>query len=134
MTSSRATGTVVGLPRTLLRLEGIGLFVVSIVLFFSQEQPWWLIPLVLFLPDLLMVGYVRGSRVGAPIYNLGHTITLPLLLTAACLWQRWSLGAALGLLWLAHIGMDRALGYGLKYPDSFRHTHLGFIGRPNKSK
>jgi hypothetical protein len=128
-----SNGTVVGLPRRWLRLDGLVLLILSIVLFFTQDQPWWLIPVVLFLPDVFMAGYAGGSRFGATVYNLGHTYMLPVVLAGASLWRHWPLGVALGLLWLAHIGMDRVLGFGLKYPDSFRHTHLGIIGRPSKS-
>jgi hypothetical protein len=86
-----------------------------------------LVPLVLFLPDLFMVGYVASTRVGATIYNAGHSYVGPaaLWLVAAVVGSPGTKAAA--LVWAAHIGMDRALGYGLKYPDSFRNTHLGRI-------
>jgi hypothetical protein len=84
-----------------------------------------LVPLVLFLPDLFMVGYLASTRVGAAIYNIGHSYLAPaaLWLVAAVLESSGTKAAA--LVWAAHIGMDRALGFGLKYPDSFRNTHLG---------
>jgi hypothetical protein len=84
-----------------------------------------LVPLVLFLPDLFMVGYVASTRVGAAIYNIGHSYlaSATLWFVAAVLESSGTKAAA--LVWAAHIGMDRALGYGLKYPDSFRNTHLG---------
>lgn len=79
-----------------------------------------------------MVGYLSGPRLGAAIYNIGHTMIWPLaLLTAGIGGERRSFVAA-GAIWLAHIGMDRALGYGLKHSDSFQHTHLGIIGRQRR--
>jgi hypothetical protein len=72
-----------------------------------------------------MVGYIGGTRLGAMTYNLAHSAPLPAALTALGWWQHDPLVLALGLVWLAHIGMDRALGYGLKYKDDFQHTHLG---------
>ena len=72
-----------------------------------------------------MLGYAVNARLGAALYNLGHTTVVPLAIILA----GWSLGAglaiSLGLLWLGHIGFDRLMGYGLKYPDGFKQTHLG---------
>jgi hypothetical protein len=72
-----------------------------------------------------MVGYLGGTRPGAYVYNLVHTTPIPAALIGIGWWQDRSLAVALGLIWLAHIGVDRLIGYGLKYDDSFRHTHLG---------
>ena len=96
--------------------------------FTGLDQPWWLVPLLLFAPDLFMAGYARSHRAGALLYNLAHSYPAPAALGAVALvadnpfWQ----GAA--LVWFAHIGMDRALGYGLKYETGFKDTHLGRIG------
>ncbi len=96
---------------------------------------WW--PLALFLAfDLSALGYVRGTRAGALGYNAVHSYGGPALLgawaVAAAAWgvagdPRWILVVAAS--WLFHVGVDRALGYGLKRDDSFQHTHLGWIGR-----
>ena len=75
-----------------------------------------------------MVGYLGGTRLGAITYNLAHSTPLPAAVIAVGLWQHEPLVLAFGLVWLAHIGMDRALGYGLKYNDHFQHTHLGRLG------
>lgn len=122
-------GTVTGAPRWWLRLEGAVLLAGSLIAYPASRQPWWLVPLVILLPDLLMAGYLRGTRLGAQLYNLAHSTLLP----AAVIGLGWSLDRplvlAVGLVWLAHVGLDRALGYGLKYDDHFQHTHLGHLGR-----
>ena len=122
-------GAVTGKPRLLLRVEGAVLLVAALLAFAQTAQRWWLVPLVLFLPDLAMAGYARSTRVGALTYNLGHSYPLPAVLGAVGLWQDALLVQALAVLWFAHIGMDRALGYGLKHDDAFTSTHLGRIGR-----
>ncbi len=122
-------GTVHGGPLRWLRLDGLVVLALAIVLFFTQDKPWWLIPVILFLPDLFMVGYLGNTRIGAFAYNLGHTYVLPAVVVSVGLWQHQGLVVAIGLLWFAHIGMDRFAGYGLKYQDSFAHTHLGWIGQ-----
>lgn len=110
--------------------EGAGLALAGLLVAALAAPGWgalvWLA--ILFAPDLTMLGYLAGPRVGTMVYNLGHLYALPVLLMA--------LGVALGStgliagggLWLAHIGIDRALGYGLKLPSGFRDTHLGRIG------
>ena len=102
----------------------------SLIAFSATGQPWWLVPLTILLPDLLMAGYLRGTRVGAHLYNLAHSTVLPAALAGFGWWQAKPLVLALSLVWLAHIGADRLLGYGLKYGDNFQHTHLGQPGQP----
>jgi hypothetical protein len=121
-------GIVVGSPRRWLRVEGATLLLGAVVAFSTTHQAWWLIPAVLLLPDLFMAGYFKSTRVGAHLYNLVHVTPLPAIVIALGWHQHHQLLLALGLVWLAHIGMDRVLGYGLKYDDDFQHTHLGRIG------
>jgi len=118
-------GHVLGAPRLILRGEALVVPVASLWGYWHYGAPLLLVPLVLFLPDLFMVGYVASTRVGATIYNTGHSYLAPvaLWLVAAVIESPGTKSAA--LVWAAHIGMDRTLGYGLKYPDSFRNTHLG---------
>ena len=123
-------GTVTGGPRFWLRLEATTVVAGSLVAYASTHQPWWLIPLTLLLPDLVMAGYLRSTRLGAITYNLAHATPFPAAVIALGWWQNKPLVLALGLVWLAHIGMDRVLGYGLKYYDHFQHTHLGRLGQP----
>ena len=109
--------------------EGAVLLVAALIAFTATEQAWWLIPAVLFLPDLAMLGYARSSRLGALTYNLAHSYPLPALVGGWAIWQDATGMQAVTLLWFAHIGLDRMLGYGLKHSDGFTHTHLGTIGR-----
>jgi hypothetical protein len=90
---------------------------------------WWLLIPVFFAPDLSMLGYLAGPRVGAILYNAAHSYVAPLALGALAIHAPGRAPFALCLLWLAHIGFDRALGYGLKYGSAFSDTHLGHIGR-----
>lgn len=122
--ATRSLSTPVLAPRLLLRLEGLALFAASIAGYFALGgSAGWFFGLF-FLPDLGLLPYLASARVGAFTYNLTHTTALALALGA--------LGVALGaspamlgaLIWLAHIGFDRALGYGLKHPDSFKNTHI----------
>ena len=128
-TVSAPDGVVIGTPRRLLRFEGAVLSVGALVAYSTTDRAWWLVPLTLLVPDLTMIGYLGGSRLGAYLYNLGHTTPLPAAVVAIGWWQDKSLIGALGLVWLAHIGLDRLLGYGLKYGDHFQHTHLGRLGK-----
>jgi Domain of unknown function (DUF4260) len=119
---------VAGRPRAFLRFDGLVLLVATVIIFATVHEPWWLYPALVLAPDLSMVGYLASSRTGAALYNLGHSYGAPgvLLLIG---WRSSSpLSEALGLIWLGHIGMDRLLGYGLKYDETFTATHLGEIG------
>ena len=118
---------VVGKPRFFLRLEGVILFIASLFLFASTHQHWWWVPVLLLAPDLFMAGYARSSKLGALIYNVGHTYLLPASFSLYGWHSHRPLLLATGLIWLAHIGMDRFAGYGLKYDDNFKHTHLGSL-------
>jgi hypothetical protein len=118
-------GAVFGPPRRWLRLEGATLLVGSLIAYSTTRESWLLVPLVLLVPDVAMVGYLRGTRAGARMYNLAHSTPLPAALAGFSWWQHDHLALALGLVWLAHIGIDRLMGYGLKYGDHFQHTHLG---------
>ncbi len=104
------------------------LFFVSI----GDFQWWWLI--VLFpLIDISMFGYLQNSRAGALTYNTGHSLIGPgiLIVCYVVYAQEWLLFAA--LIWLFHIFVDRALGYGLKHTEGFGHTHLGKVGKAKNS-
>jgi hypothetical protein len=121
---SHSAPAVTGRPLLWLRLEGLTLLGAALLLFSTTHQPWWLVPAAILLPDLLMAGYLGGAKVGAAVYNLGHAYPLPAALSLIGIGAHHPLVLALGLIWLAHIGMDRALSYGLKYDSDFKHTHL----------
>ena len=117
-------GTVVGAPRRWLRLEAAALLTAAATAYTTTHRPWWLIPLTLLLPDLSALGYLQRPRLGARLYNLAHATPLPAILLAVAWTQHKQFLGALGLIWLMHIAIDRLLGFGLKYPDEFQHTHL----------
>lgn len=91
--------------------------------------PLWLWPLALLAPDLSALGYLAGPRMGAALYNAAHLYAGGLLLALLGLLTGSPGMIAAGAVWLAHVGADRALGYGLKHPSGFHDTHLGRIGR-----
>jgi hypothetical protein len=94
------------------------------LLYWLNGGSWILFVLLLLAPDLSMLGYLAGSRIGAAIYNAFHTYALPVILAAYGLLEGSSLAVSMALIWLAHIGVDRLLGYGLKYASGFKDTHL----------
>ncbi len=114
--------------KLLLRLEELGLFALSIYLFALLPVRWWWFPVLLLAPDLSMVGYAAGPRWGAILYNLVHHRGLALAIYAVGLAAAVPGLAPAGAIMFAHSSLDRCLGYGLKYTDSFQHTHLGRIG------
>ncbi|MGE5073267.1 MAG: DUF4260 domain-containing protein [Anaerolineae bacterium] len=118
---------------TLTRLEDLFFGLLAFYLFVSLHFTWWLFFVLLLAPDISMLGYALNTRVGAIVYNLIHHrgLSIAIFIAGSVLHTPWMQAAALIL--LAHSSFDRVLGYGLKYPDSFQHTHLGFIGRPNKA-
>ena len=107
-------------PRVLLHLEGAVVFVLALLAYWRIDGNWLLFVVLVLAPDIGMLGYVRGTRLGAATYNLFHTYAIPLVVAAAAVLVQW-----LALIWLAHIGVDRAMGFGLKYPTEFKDTHLG---------
>ena len=120
---------VAGTPRLLLRAEGFAIFCVALALYHGLGAPWWLFVVLFLAPDLSFLGYLAGPRLGAACYNAAHVTLAPAVLGGAAALSGWMPGVWLGLIWAAHIGFDRALGYGLKYPTAFGDTHLGRIGR-----
>jgi hypothetical protein len=115
--------------KNLLKLEEAGLFLLTILLFSELGYAWWIYPVLLLAPDLGMVGYLFNPSVGAATYNLAHHKGLAVLFYGLGTLAGIPALALAGLIMLGHSSMDRVLGYGLKYPDSFQHTHLGWIGR-----
>lgn len=117
-------------PITLLRAEGAALLAFTLIAYAHSGGNWILFAVLLLAPDLSALGYLAGTSIGAACYNLAHTTVLPLALGAYAVLGGQTALLPFALIWLAHIGMDRLLGYGLKYPDSFTHTHL--VSKPPK--
>lgn len=128
--------------RLLLRLEGLAVLVGTVVAYGASGGSWGWFAALFLVPDLSLLGYLGGARMGAWAYNFGHSYLGPAVLAGAAFWfnevqVEMGSGLAVGLegpavfltalIWSAHIGFDRALGYGLKSTRGFRFTHLGFI-------
>jgi len=120
---------VTGIPRLLLRLEGAALLLLSLLLFHRLGESWWLFAILFLAPDLSFAGYLGGARIGSIVYNAAHTTIAPAVLALLGLLLPAFVLVALAVIWFAHIGMDRMLGYGLKYGAGFGFTHLGLVGR-----
>jgi len=115
--------------KTLLKLEALALWGLSIFLFAQLGYAWWWYPLLFFVPDLSMIGYLGGTRAGAIVYNIVHHHVISLGLYVLGFYLANPLLQLAGVILLGHSNMDRVLDYGLKYPDSFQNTHLGVIGK-----
>lgn len=100
------------------------MFVAALAVYFTLDGPLWLLLVLGLAPDLSMVGYLAGPRVGSLAYNVVHAYALPLALGGAGVWFDSTLAIQVAAIWTAHIGIDRFVGYGLKYPTGFKHTHL----------
>jgi len=118
----------------LLKFEEFGLFLLSIFLFSQLSYAWWVYPLLILAPDLGMIGYLFGPGAGSVSYNTTHHKGLASAFIAIGLLSSAPVLALVGVIMLGHSSADRVLGYGLKYPDSFQHTHLGWIGRWKESE
>ena len=128
-TSELTSGTDPAWTRPWLRAEGLATFVAGLAGFLFLGLPWWAFVLLLIVPDVSMVGYVRGPRVGAIVYNVAHDLATGVAIAGVGLAIGSVPVAAIGAILVAHSGMDRMMGYGLKLPSSFKDTHLGRIGR-----
>jgi hypothetical protein len=121
-------GHVTGSTRLILRIEGFAAFAAALAFYAHGGFSWPAFALLFLSPDLVMLGYLAGPRIGAVSYNFVHTYTLALAVTLAGFFAGSPLATAGGLILIAHIGFDRALGFGLKYPSAFGDTHLGRTG------
>lgn len=118
-----------GMVRIWLRAEGLAVLSASLWLYAQHGQSWGMLALLFLAPDLSFAAYLVGPRLGAIVYNFAHTYALPLASGLVLAASGNADKLPLLLIWTAHIGFDRALGYGLKYPTGFGSTHLGPIGR-----
>ena len=124
----RLAGAVEGMPRLLLRLEGAALALGALFLFYRLGGNWWLFAALIMVPDVSFAAYFLGTRPGAIAYNAMHVLFLPVALgVAGFLLPSFDL-ISIALIWVTHIGIDRALGFGLKYGAGASFTHLGRIG------
>ncbi len=110
--------------RLALRLEGAAVALAAIALYLDQGYSWVALLLLWLAPDLGALGYLAGNRVGAVAYDVTHFEGWPLALGVVGVLADSGLAIQLALIWLSHVGIDRAIGYGLKYPSAFKDTHL----------
>lgn len=118
----------------IVRFEWVTVAALAIVCYAISGFSWWLFALLILAPDLSMLGYLAGPRFGAATYNALHILIAPLVLLLAGALLSGRVTTAVALIWIAHIAIDRALGYGLKLPTGFQDTRLGRIGRDRNSK
>ena len=118
-------GVVTGAVRMWLRAEGLAALVLSLLLYGHSGMSWWIFFLLLLTPDVSMLPYLVNPKLGAISYNVAHSYLLPLGLVAGCVLTRNFMLLPYLYIWTAHLGLDRSLGYGLKYPAVFGKTHLG---------
>lgn len=111
-------------PNLAQRLEGLAIFVATIVLFAHNGCSWWVYAIAVAAPDIAIAGYAFGTRIGATIYNTVHLFVWPVALGTFSFLQGRATLVGVALAWASHIGIDRALGFGLKFADDFKHTHL----------
>ena len=112
-------------PALVLRVEGLLVLGAAVALYVDGDFPVWPLPAFILAPDLAFAAYLGGPRAGAAAYNLTHTYVVPVALAAgALLAGENGVTLQIALIWAAHIGGDRFLGYGLKYPTAFKDTHL----------
>ena len=111
-------------PRPLLQLEGAAVLIVSLFFYHWCHGSWLQFALLILVPDLSMLGFAANVRVGAIAYNAVHTYVGPLVLAVYSFGSNRPAVVLLSLIWIAHIGFDRMLGFGLKYPTRFNDTHL----------
>lgn len=129
LSNSRSAPAVSGSVLILLRLEGLAVAAASALLYARTGASWLLFATLWLAPDLSMLGYLAGSCWGARCYNVVHTYVLPGALALSALGLHANALLPFALIWINHIGVDRLLGYGLKYSDGFGFTHLGRLGK-----
>ena len=123
LTSTRPSSVLL-----LLRLEGLIVAAVTATLYARSGASWWLFAALWLVPDLSMLGYLAGACRGARVYNAFHTYVVPGTMALAGVLLHEHLAVILALIWTNHIGVDRLMGYGLKFADGFGWTHLGKLG------
>ena len=108
------------------------MLILAVILYAKIGKSWWLFAILFLAPDLSLIGYLADAQIGSIIYNVAHTLIGPFILATVGLFAFTDIFSAVALIWIAHIGFDRTLGYGLKYAAGFSFTHLGRIGASSR--
>jgi len=111
-------------PKKHIHIEGAFVFLASLYFYWQLGGGWGMFLLLLLVPDIAMIGYLKDKTVGLALYNLAHNYLFPLLVGMFGYSQGNETVMLIALIWVAHIGMDRTLGYGFKYPTDFKDTHI----------
>lgn len=114
--------------RNVIKLEELGQFLFSVYLFLNTDYAWWVFPVLLFTPDIAILGYLGSTKLGAFLYNIAHHKLIAMCLLIFGYYTEGAPFILCGIILFAHSSFDRIWGFGLKYPDNFKHTHLGWIG------
>jgi len=113
----------------LLRAEGLFVLLLALVMYSKFDYSWSTFFIFFLVPDLSFFGYLKGDKIGAIAYNTAHSYAGPLVVLLLYILGSSDIFLHTSIIWFAHIGFDRALGYGLKYSRGFSNTHLGLIGK-----
>ena len=128
-TPTSEAGAATGGVKILLRLEGLTLFLGMTLLYAVWGGSWWVYFILFLVPDISIAAYLSGPKFGAMIYNAMHSYMAPMTMMVTGFGTASPLVLSIAIIWLAHIGIDRAFGFGLKYSLGFGFTHLGRIGK-----
>lgn len=116
-----------GGTRSWLRAEGFVILVAAVAAYWHLDASWWMFALLFLVPDVSFAGYLAGPKVGAAVYNIFHTYATPIATLGAGVLSGSTVCVQVAVIWIAHIGIDRLLGYGLKSVEGFKKTHLGSL-------
>lgn len=117
-------------PRFFLRVEGLAVLGSALAIYITLDGPIWMLIILALVPDVSMIGYLAGPRLGSLSYNTAHTYTLPIALGSLGFWADIRMALLVALIWAGHIGLDRLVGYGLKFESGFKNTHLSTQSAP----
>ena len=121
-------GSVIGFPKLILRVEGLAVLAVACFFYARADYSWGMFALLFLVPDVSMVGYLVNKHLGSILYNLAHNYITPAALLVYGEHTSSEILVFCALIWIAHVGFDRLLGYGLKYKTAFKYTHLSTPG------
>lgn len=107
------------------KLESAAILIALLAVYYELDFSWFWFVLLILMPDIFMVGYLKNPKVGAVVYNIGHSYFVPIALWFLSHHIESLFWIALAIIWAAHIAADRMLGFGLKLPEGFKHTHMG---------
>src|SRR5699024_5845360 len=115
------------MQKLLLRVEGVAILIISVYFYSYLHYSWLVFIILLFVPDLAALGYLKNVKIGSIVYNLFHSYTIRTGILLFSFFLHHEISLMRVLIWISHIAMDRIFGYGLKYSTTFQHTHLNRV-------